>query len=155
MTDLAERLVTACRDRSVTIGTAESLTGGLLAAEIARVPGCSEVFRGAVVAYHPDIKHAVLRVPTNLLTHVVSAEVAVAMAIGAQDVLRVDLALATTGVAGPDALDDQMPGTVWLAAAWRPTAPHPAHHVFRGSRQEVRWAATQAALQAGLDLLAA
>jgi nicotinamide-nucleotide amidase len=153
VTDLAERLVADCREHSVTIGTAESLTGGLLAAEIAGVPGCSAVFRGSVVAYHLEVKRSLLRVPHELLAHVVSADVAKAMASGAQEALGVDLALATTGVAGPDALDDQVPGTVWIATALRAQPPQAFRFTFSGSREEIRWAAVQAALQAGLDLL--
>ncbi len=153
MTDLAEQLVTACREQSVTLGTAESLTAGLLAAEIARIPGCSAVFRGSVVAYHPEIKQSLLAVPAALLPHVVTAEVAQAMARGAQDALGVDLALATTGVAGPEPLDDQSPGTVWIGSALAGAPAMADHHRFSGTRAQVRAAAVRAALQAGLDRL--
>jgi nicotinamide-nucleotide amidase len=151
--DLAERFVAACRRNSITLGTAESLTGGLLAAHITRVPGCSTVFRGSVIAYHPDVKRSLLDVPTADLAHVVSDRVATAMAVGAQHALGVDLALATTGVAGPDPLDGQPPGTVWIAVAIGAQEPRASRHLFAGSRDEVRQAATLAALQAGIDLL--
>lgn len=153
--DLAERLVAACREHLITIGTAESVTGGLVAAEIARIPGCSEVFRGAIVAYHLDVKHSILNVPPEVLDHVVSEQVVTAMATGARQALGVDLAIATTGVAGPDPLDDQPPGTVWIAAALPDQAPRASSHIFSGSRDQVRQAATRAALQAGIDLLEA
>lgn len=151
--ELAERLVAACRRNSMTLGTAESLTGGLLAAEITRVPGCSTVFRGSVVAYHPDVKRSLLNVSAAELAHVVSERVALAMAVGAQHALGVDLALATTGVAGPDPLDGSPPGTVWIAVANGTGEPRASRHLFAGSRDEVRQAATLAALQAGIDLL--
>jgi len=151
--DLAEHLVAGCMERSITLGTAESLTGGLLATEISRIPGCSAVFRGSIVAYHPDVKHSILGVSMDLLDHVVSEQVAAAMAAGAQRALGVDMALATTGVAGPDPLDGQEPGTVWIAAVFRDLAPRASSYLFRGSRDEVRRATTRAALQAGIDLL--
>ncbi len=150
--DLAERLVAGCAERSITLGTAESLTGGLLATKIAGVPGCSAIFRGAIVAYHPDVKLSLLNVSLDLLDHVVSEQVAAAMATGAQRALGVDMALATTGVAGPDPLDGHEPGTVCIAVVIGNRTPRTSSHLFRGSRDEVRRAATQAALQAGLDL---
>jgi nicotinamide-nucleotide amidase len=151
--NLAERLVAGCTERSITLGTAESLTGGLLATEIAGVPGCSAVFRGAIVAYHPDVKLSILNVSLDLLDHVVSEQVVTAMATGAQRALGVDMALATTGVAGPDPLDGQEPGTVWIAVALGDGEPRASSHFFSGSRDEVRRAAARAALQAGIEFL--
>jgi PncC family amidohydrolase len=95
------------------VGVAESLTGGGLAVALAGAPGASEWFKGAVVAYQSGVKHDVLGVTSE---HVVSAQCATEMANGAKDVLGADLTMATTGVAGPGRLEDQPPGTVFIAA---------------------------------------
>jgi len=105
------------------------------------------------VAYHPEVKRSILAVPEAMLPHVVTAEVAQAMALGARDALGVDLALATTGVAGPDPLDGQSPGTVWIGSALGAGEPRADYHLFGGTRADVRAAAVHAALQAGLDRL--
>jgi len=93
---------------------AESVTGGYLAGRICAVPGASDVFQGAVVAYNSDVKFRVLGVPEG---PVVTEEAAVAMAEGARAVLGADIGLATTGVAGPDEIEGKPVGTVCLAVA--------------------------------------
>lgn len=102
-----------------TVATAESLTGGRLAALWTSVPGVSATFRGGVVAYASDVKISVLGVPESLVeAHgVVSAECARAMATGIRRLLRSDYALATTGVAGPDRQEDKPAGTVFVGLA--------------------------------------
>ncbi len=102
------------RERGLTMGTAESVTGGLIASRLTDVPGASEVFRGAVVSYASEVKYDVLGVPDG---PVVSAEAAEAMAVGACRVLGSDVALAVTGVAGPDEQEGMPVGTVFLAIA--------------------------------------
>ena len=97
-----------------TLAVAESLTGGLLASAFARAPGSSEWFRGGIVAYSSAVKHSVLGVPSG---PVVSEEAAAAMASSAGRLLEADVAVAVTGVGGPDPQDGQPPGTVW-AATW-------------------------------------
>ena len=101
-----------CRSWGLTLGTAESLTGGLVAARLTEVPGASDVVRGSVVAYASDVKVDVLGVPEG---PVVTEAAAAAMAEGACRVLGTDLAVATTGVAGPATQEDQPAGTVCLA----------------------------------------
>ena len=103
-----------CRDRGLTLAAAESLTGGLIGKRITDVPGASDVFRGSIVSYASDVKREVLGVAPG---PVVSEDAACAMALGACRVLRADVAVATTGVAGPDPQEGQKPGTVWLATA--------------------------------------
>lgn len=115
MTDPWASLVARCGELGVTVATAESLTAGLVATRIADVPGASAVLRGGVVAYATDVKHDVLGVDASLLGHVVSEEVARAMAQRACAVLGAGLGIGTTGVAGPDSLDGQPPGTAWIA----------------------------------------
>jgi nicotinamide-nucleotide amidase len=102
------------RDRGLTLATAESVTGGLIASRLTDIPGASDVFRGAVVSYASEVKYAVLEVPEG---PVVSAEAAEAMAIGACRVLGSDVAIAVTGVAGPDEQEGMPVGTVFLAIA--------------------------------------
>ncbi|MGQ4404027.1 CinA family protein [Streptomyces hayashii] len=108
------RLLTA---RNETLAVAESLTGGLVAAEITSVPGASKVFRGSVTAYATDLKHRLLGVDAGLLEArgAVDAQVAAQMAAGARSTLGADWAVATTGVAGPDPQDGQPVGTVFVA----------------------------------------
>jgi len=89
---------------SLTLGTAESCTGGLVAKRMTDLAGVSSVFRGGVVSYATEVKHTVLGVDQDLLDQygAVSEPVARAMAEGARKVLGCDLAISTTGVAGPD-----------------------------------------------------
>ncbi|TQJ56146.1 CinA family protein [Streptomyces sp. NBC_00080] len=100
-----------------TLAVAESLTGGLVAAEITSVPGASKVFRGSVTAYATDLKHGLLAVDADLLAArgAVDAQVAAQMAAGVRKALGADWGIATTGVAGPDPQDGQPVGTVFVA----------------------------------------
>jgi nicotinamide-nucleotide amidase len=113
-------VVAALRRASLTIGTAESLTGGLVCAALTQVPGASAVVRGAVVPYATDLKAALLGVDPQLLARggAVQADVARQMAHGVCRVLGCAVGVATTGVAGPDAQDGQPVGTVFVSAVW-------------------------------------
>ncbi|MDE0216861.1 MAG: competence/damage-inducible protein A [bacterium] len=102
----------ALRQRGWTLALAESLTGGLIGARLTAVPGASDVFRGGLVSYAGDVKFNLLDVPEG---PVVSEEAVTAMARGAAKLLGADCAIAVTGVAGPDPLDGEDPGTVWMA----------------------------------------
>jgi len=118
-----EVVLSLCRARGVTLATAESCTGGLVAARLTSVPGSSEVFVGGVVAYSNELKESQLGVPERLLADhgAVSAEVAEAMARGARDRLGADVAVSVTGVAGPGGGTAEKPvGLVHLhaEAAW-------------------------------------
>ncbi|WP_247703103.1 nicotinamide-nucleotide amidohydrolase family protein [Streptomyces sp. F63] len=105
--------------RGETLAVAESLTGGLVAAELTGVPGASRVLRGAVTAYATELKHTVLGVDGALLARqgAVDAEVARQMAGGVRRLLGADWGIATTGVAGPDPQDGRPVGTVHVAVA--------------------------------------
>ena len=143
----AADLVAACIDRGLALATAESLTAGMVSAAIAEVPGCSAVFRGGVVAYATDIKGSVLGLGASDLEHVVSEQVAGEMARRACAVLDADLGLATTGVAGPDPLDGQAAGSVWIAVHERASGRTTARHLdLPGDRAAVRAGATAAVL---------
>ncbi|MET7684137.1 CinA family protein [Streptomyces sp. NPDC005423] len=102
-----------------TLAVAESLTGGLVAAEITSVPGASKAFRGSVTAYATELKHELLGVEAPLLAAhgAVHPQVAAQMAAGVRRALGADWGVATTGVAGPDPQDGQPVGTVFVAVA--------------------------------------
>ena len=108
------------KEKGLTIGTAESCTGGLMAKRLTDVPGASAAFRGGIVSYTNEIKAGVLGVPQDMLNRLgaVSGEVAAAMAEGARRVLGCDIALSSTGVAGPDRDDrGSEVGTMFVAIA--------------------------------------
>ncbi len=129
-------------ERSWTIGTAESATGGLVAAELSSLPGSSAYFRGAVVAYTPDLKDSLLGVDADAQ---VSEETALLMAAGARKTLSVDVAIAVVGSAGPEPLEQPV-GTMIVAVA---TPEGEQAHTLRlpGDRERVRIYATTGALQ--------
>jgi nicotinamide-nucleotide amidase len=121
--DLAERAVllqTRCLARAATVAVAESCTGGLVAHAITSVPGASGYFLGGVVSYADAVKEGVLGVPDTLIrTHgAVSAQVAVAMAVGVRERLGAGFGAGVTGVAGPDGGSPSKPvGLVYVAVA--------------------------------------
>jgi len=101
-----------CAEQGLTLGTAESLTGGLIAQRLTSTPGSSRAFRGGVITYATEVKSAVLGVPDGPS---VSEEMVEAMALGVCERLGADVSVATTGVAGPDSWEGIPPGTVWIA----------------------------------------
>jgi nicotinamide-nucleotide amidase len=131
------------RERGLTLGLAESLTGGLVASRLVSVPGASDWFRGSIVSYASDVKHAVLGVPDG---PVVSVEAARAMAEGARRVLEADVGLALTGVAGPDPQEDKAPGTVFVGLALPGSDAEALEAHLPGDRDRVRQYATITAL---------
>ncbi|MEV4435982.1 nicotinamide-nucleotide amidohydrolase family protein [Streptomyces sp. NPDC049585] len=114
----AAAVLAALEARGQTVAAAESLTGGLVAAELTAVAGASRSVRGSVTAYATGVKRDVLGVDGELLTArgAVDAEVARSMAEGVRRLLAADWGIATTGVAGPDAQDGKAVGTVYVAA---------------------------------------
>ncbi|MFF3713509.1 CinA family protein [Streptomyces phaeochromogenes] len=117
MTSTAAEVLRLLTVRGETLAVAESLTGGLVAADLAAVPGASKAFRGSVTAYATDLKRDVLGVDATLLDQrgAVDPQVAAQMAAGARKVLGADWGIATTGVAGPEPQDGQPVGTVFVA----------------------------------------
>ena len=137
------------KDRGLTVGTAESCTGGLLAKLLTDLPGSSAVFRGGVVSYTNGVKAGLLGVPQDLLDRygAVSPQVAEAMAQGAKAALGCDIALSTTGVAGPDADDRGNPiGLVYLGLAWGDQCQVTEFRAGPVERERVRRQAAQTAL---------
>ena len=137
---LAMQVVTLATEKKVTLGTAESLTAGLIAATIAEVSGASKVLMGGIVSYDPRIKNELLHVPQTVIDEVgvVSEPCAQQMAIGARDLLHVDIAVSATGVAGPTGGTLAIPvGTVFIGCSTaQNTDVHECH--FVGNRQEIR-----------------
>lgn len=120
LVELAQRLQAACVERGLTVATAESCTGGLVAHALTEVPGSSAYFRGGVVAYADEVKRGLLGVAADVLAAhgAVSAQVAVAMAEGVRARLGSDLGVGVTGVAGPDGGTESKPvGLVYVAVA--------------------------------------
>ncbi|MEU4800489.1 CinA family protein [Streptomyces sp. NPDC023327] len=115
----ASRLLRLLAARGETLAVAESLTGGLVAAEVTAAPGASMVFRGSVTAYATELKRDVLGVDGTLLDErgAVDPEVARQMAVGVRKALGADWGIATTGVAGPEPQDGKPVGTVFVAVA--------------------------------------
>jgi nicotinamide-nucleotide amidase len=113
--DAVHRLV----DRRETMATAESLTGGLVATTVVEIPGVSAVYRGGLVVYATDLKHALAGVPEDLLAErgPVDPDVALSLAEGARRACGADWGLATTGVAGPDPQGGKPVGMVFVAVA--------------------------------------
>ena len=114
----------------LTVGLAESLTGGLAASRLVNVPGASAWFRGSVVSYASEVKFEVLGVPEG---PVVSEAAARAMAEGARTVLGADVGLSITGVAGPEPQDDQAPGNR-LCGTGPPRSGHRGVRLHRAGR---------------------
>ncbi|WP_230421395.1 CinA family nicotinamide mononucleotide deamidase-related protein [Actinomadura soli] len=106
-------------ERAATVATAESLTGGLIGAELTAMPGSSATFAGGMVTYATEAKHRLLGVPADLLAEegAVHPDVAAAMAAGVRDALNATYGLAVTGVAGPDPQDGRPVGTIYIGVA--------------------------------------
>jgi nicotinamide-nucleotide amidase len=149
---LAEQVLAKCRERGWKIATAESCTGGLVAAALTAIAGSSDVVERGFVTYSNAAKMAVLGVPeaTLMAQGAVSVETAAAMAQGAVHRAPVDVAVSTTGIAGPAGGSAEKPvGLVCLGVARRGGAARAERHIFSGDRPQVR----EAALRRALELL--
>jgi len=147
---LAEAVLAACRGKGLTLATAESCTGGMVAAALTDIAGSSDVVERGFVTYSNEAKSELLAVPAALIAAhgAVSAEVAEAMADGALRRAPVDIAVAVTGIAGPGGGSAAKPvGLVWFASGRRGGPLACESHVFPGDRAEVRLAATRRALE--------
>jgi len=122
------------RERALTLAVAESVTGGLIASRLVGVAGASQWFRGGVVSYASDVKFELLNVPIG---PVVSGDAAEAMAIGVRTLLKADVGLSVTGVAGPEEQDGQPAGTVFVGLSIGARLQHAALRL-PGDRPRVR-----------------
>jgi len=151
-----ELVIAAAAAARTRIAAAESLTAGMVAAELGTVPGASAVLQGGVVAYQNSVKEQVLGVDGALLQSAgsVDARVAEQMAAGVRRLLKADIGISTTGVAGPEPHDGKPVGTVFIGVAAGAGSTSREFHVefhFAGDRASIRSQACAAAL----DLLAA
>ena len=149
--EVTRELLDACRKRQLKIATAESCTGGLIAACLTDISGSSDVFERGFVTYSNDAKHETLGVPLDVINAdgAVSEAVARAMAEAALVRSRADIAVSVTGVAGPNGGTEQKPvGLVYMAMARRGAPTQAFKRNFEGDRRTVRWATVAAALQA-------
>ncbi len=145
----ADALLAACRAAGLMLATAESCTGGLIAASLTAIAGSSDVVDRGFVTYSNAAKTEMLGVPAELIARVgaVSEEVALAMAEGALTRSRADIAVSVTGVAGPGGGSADKPvGLVWFGLARRGAPTHARHEVFPGDRAAVRLATVRVAL---------
>ena len=145
---VAEKLVELLKAQGLTCATAESCTGGGVGSAITAVPGSSAVFAGGVISYSNEVKQNVLGVSADILQNVgaVSAETAAQMAAGARRLLKTDLAVSLTGIAGPDGGSDEKPvGLVWFGLATK-DGVRTEKCIFRGDRAQVRAQAVTHAL---------
>ena len=145
---VAEIVLELCRSRGLTLATAESCTGGMVAARLTSVPGSSEVFLGSVVAYANGVKEAALGVPSDVLREhgAVSAEAAAAMAQGARARLGADVAVAVTGIAGPGGGTQEKPVGLVFVHATGPDGEKAVRTELPGDRDMIRGRATAASL---------
>lgn len=154
--EFARAVVLLAEHLEVSIACAESLTGGMLCEMLTSVPGASAVVRGGIVAYATDLKARLLGVDSGLLAArgPVDAEVAAQMAQGASERLDADLGLACTGVAGPDAPEGIVIGTVHIAVFNRAAnASRVRTLALEGGRDEIRVQTCISLLGAALDVL--
>ena len=154
---LADEVIALCTRQQITLGTAESLTAGLIAATLADVPGASKVLMGGIISYDPRVKHELLGVSQAVIdtVGVVSEACARQMAQGAQQALHVDIAVSATGLAGPSGGSFETPvGTVFIGCATQGNTTVTQCH-FTGDRQAVREQSVAMALQLILQTLKA
>lgn len=161
MSELAANVIATFTERTVTLATAESLTGGLIGATLTQVPGASAVYLGGAVAYASRLKTDLLGVPAEALAAhtAVSEEVALAMAVGLQERTDADWAVAVTGVAGPSGQDGHEPGEVYVCVVGPRIASLPQqqlveHYAFTGDRAAIRAQTVDAALAMLLRVVA-
>ncbi|MEU6956781.1 CinA family protein [Streptomyces sp. NPDC045714] len=145
----AARVLRLLGARGETLAVAESLTGGLVAADLTSIPGASRSFRGSVTAYATPLKRDVLGVDGGLLAErgAVDPEVALQMAAGVRRVLDADWGLSTTGVAGPEPQDGQPVGTVYVAVAGPSGIEKVTALRLNGERADIRGESVRGALE--------
>ena len=147
--DLAAVVLDLCREKGLTVGVAESCTGGLLGARLTAIPGSSDVVVGGVITYSNALKMSLLGVPSTALAEqgAVSEPVVRAMASGARSVTGASIGVAITGIAGPGGGTEEKPvGTVWIASDLAGDVESRRLRLI-GDRTEVRQRAAQAALE--------
>ena len=141
LTDWTKKLVQDLRDKNITLGTAESCTGGLLSSYLTLHPGASEIFFGSIVSYANSVKEKLLNVKVETFKKfgAVSLETANQMAEGCLKQLEVKVAVSITGIAGPGGGSPQKPvGTVFIAVAGVNRETNVFEHHFLGDRKQIQ-----------------
>lgn len=153
---LEEEVGRQLREKGLSLAVAESATGGLIAAAITSVPGSSDYFRGAVVAYANEVKRKVLGVNQETLDNygAVSPQTAAEMAEGVRLALGADLGVADTGIAGPSGGNSDKPVGLFYVGVAGEEGVEVRKHVFSGDRNQNRQEAVQATLSLLRDFLA-
>ena len=152
--DLASTILKSCRKAGLKLATAESCTGGMVAAALTDIAGSSDVVERGFVTYSNEAKTELLGVPASMIaTHgAVSAQVATAMVQGALARAPVDIAVSITGIAGPGGATTGKPvGLVYFAVARKGAASRVERHNYQGERGAIRAAATERALELLLE----
>ncbi|WP_079480123.1 competence/damage-inducible protein A [Halobacillus salinus] len=144
-TTIEETVRDLLKEKNMTVGSAESLTGGLFAERMISLPGASSVCQGSLVAYTPFTKEMIIEVPKFIIKEfgTISYEFAEVMALNAQSLLYADVAISFTGVAGPEASEGKEPGTVFIGLQIGERKPivHECH--FDGGRDKIRMRAVK------------
>lgn len=146
-----EELGNRLRKMKMTLSTAESCTGGGIAAHITAIPGSSDYFKGAIVAYTNEVKHQILGVSIETLQRfgAVSSQTVMEMAQGAMNTLKTDCAIATSGIAGPGGGSEETPvGTIWIAVAYKNEC-----RTFKQERDYGRTENIRLAIENGLKMM--
>lgn len=161
LNEKALELVEICKEKQITIGFAESLTGGLISATVVNISGASAVFKGSIVSYTNEIKEKVLGVSAGIIDEhtEVSGECALAMADGGRDVLGTDIAISVTGIAGPTGdLPGKPVGTVYMGYCYEGPdffgeKTGALRLNFEGDRDTIRSKTVEAALDLAIKLI--
>ena len=156
MPDLLEQLTAALKAKGFKIATAESCTGGMIAAVLTCLPGSSAIFDRGWVTYSNESKNQLLNVPEDILREhgAVSPQTAEAMVAGVLKFSEADIAVSVTGIAGPDGGTIEKPvGLVFIGYGLKSGEIKTAEHHFNGNRDEVREQTVAAALTHALELL--
>ena len=148
MKDVAEEVVSLLRDRGLTLGAVESATGGLISHLVTNVPGSSECFMASITSYSNDAKTRLVGVNEESIARhgAVSATVAEEMAQGGRSVLRADICVADTGIAGPGGATPEKPVGLFYIGLSHQGGTLSRRHTFTGNRQENKRLAAEAAL---------
>jgi nicotinamide-nucleotide amidase len=148
MDNTAAEIINIMREKKLTLGTAESATGGLIAHMITNVPGSSDVFQGSIVCYSNQIKIKIVGVKEATLQEsgAVSGQVARAMAKRGRKVLGVDICVADTGIAGPGGATPGKPVGLFYLGLSHKDGTFTQKHIFKGTREENKQQAARTAL---------
>lgn len=154
-TELVQEIIDIIKSRKLTLGIVESATGGLISHLITNVPGSSDVYRGGITSYSNEIKIRIVGVKETTLKKygAVSSQVVREMAKGGRRVLGVDICVADTGIAGPGGATPQKPVGLFYIGLAHKDGVFSRKHIFKGTREENKQLAADAALRWVRDYL--